>query len=82
MTNDGFWIRFWDVVCDYDELLKGALSIDAVLLLALLLASPGIERGSASFVILVLNVALLVPLLFVTLYLLLWCRRRDRPERF
>lgn len=82
MANDGVWIRFWDVVCDYDELLKAAMSIDAVLLLALLLASPGIERGSASFVILVFNVAVLVPLLAVTLYLILRCRRRERPERF
>lgn len=82
MESDGFRTRFWDVVCEYDELVKAALSIDVVLLLALVLASPGIERGSASFIILVFNVALLVPLFLVTLSILLGCRRRDRPDRF
>lgn len=84
MANDGesFRARFWDVVCEYDELLTAAISIDAVLLLALVLASPGIERGSASFIVLVFNVAVLVPLFAVTLFVLVHCRRRDRPDRF
>ena len=82
MSDDGFWVRFWDVICDHEGLVKLAVAINITLLLLLLLASPGIEPGTDSHVILVFNVVLLAPLLLFTVFLLWRCKRRDRPDRF
>lgn len=82
MLDDDFRIRFWDIVCDHDGLLKAALSVNVVLLVMLLLAAPGVERGTASHVVMVVNFAILIPLTFVTGYLALRCERRERVDRF
>ena len=82
MFDDDFWVRFWDIICKYEWTLKAALSINLMLLMLLLLASPRIEPGTDSHVIMIFNLVLLVPLLVFTLYLVLRCRRRTRVDRF
>lgn len=74
--------RFWNRVCDYQDYLKLALGVCGFLLGMLLLALPGIERGSASYVILVVDLVLLVPLAAVVGYLIYRCRHREPDRRF
>lgn len=74
--------RFWDRICDYQDYLKLALGMSGFLLGLLALALPGIERGSASYVILVVDLVLLAPLAVVTGYLLYRCRHRQPDRRF
>jgi len=73
---------FWDVICDYEGIIRAALSINLFLILLGLLAVPGVERGTASFVILVVDFVLLIPLFLVTLFLYWRCRTYVSEGRF
>jgi hypothetical protein len=81
-VNGDFRDEFWAVVCDFETVILAALGIDAFLLLLGLVSVFGVERGSASFVILVVDLVLLVPLFFVTLFLYWRCRTFTAEERF
>jgi hypothetical protein len=74
--------RFWNKICDYQDYLKLAVGVSGFLVGMLLLALPGIRRGSASYVILVVDLVLLVPLVVVTGYLVYRCRHREPDRRF
>lgn len=74
--------RFWDVICEYDMLLKVGLSLSIMLLILLLIVTPWIPRDSPGFIILVLDLVLLVPLIGFLIYLIWRCRSRERRDRF
>ena len=81
-SRSDFWRQFWDIVCDYDDLMKVGLGALFLLGSLLLLALPGIPRGSSSFVILIMNLTILVPLIGVMLILIWRCQHRTRERRF
>jgi len=74
--------RFWDVICEYDDYLMVAMAINLGLLILLLLATPGISRGSSAFVVVVIDFLVLGPLIVVSVYLVWRCRNRTRERRF
>lgn len=74
--------RFWDIICEREALLKVALAFSVFILVALLLAAPGISQGSASYVIMIVDIALLAPVLVVVLFLLWRCRNREPDGGF
>ena len=82
--DDGseFRRRFWDAICEYDDYLGAALAINVGLLILLLLATPGISRGSSAFVVFVIDLAILGPLIAVSAFLFWRCRTRTRERRF
>jgi hypothetical protein len=80
--EEEFRRRFWDILCDYEDYLKAAVAINGLLLALLLLASPGIEPGSGSFVVLTIDLFILLPLLAVTLFLVWRCGNREYERRF
>jgi len=82
VEGDSLHTRFWDIVCDYQTVLKGAIGVYAILLVLLVLALPGIERGTGSFVILVVDFVLLGVAFAVTAGLAWKCARRKRKRRF
>lgn len=80
--DSDFRRRFWDVMCDHRDLLKIALSLCVMLLILVLIVTPWIPRDSPGFVILVIDVALLVPLIVFLVYLIRRCGSRTREDRF
>lgn len=74
--------RFWDVMCDYQDLLKIALSLCVMLLILVVIVIPWIPRDSPGYVVLVIDIVLLIPLIAFLLYLIWRCRTRTRKERF
>lgn len=77
-----FGQRFWENVCEYKHLLWTLLAINVLFVVALLFASAGIERGSASYVILVLDFVLLVPVSLLSIYLVWRCENYIRTDHF
>lgn len=82
MSERSFRERFWGVICEYETLIRFALAIDVAILLLLLLAVPGIRPGTPEYVIIVVDFAILTPLLAVTGYALWRCRRHHPGKRF
>lgn len=82
MANEDFWTRFWDIVCDHHELLKVGFAIPVMLIILQLIISPAVEPGTASYVIMVFNFAVLVPLSLVILYFIRRCSTRTVEDRF
>jgi hypothetical protein len=80
--DDGFRMRFWDVICEYDDYLKAAAAINVLLLVMVLLAAPFVSKGSASHVAVLINFALLGPLVAVTFFLVWRCSNREYERRF
>ncbi|MFB6138218.1 MAG: hypothetical protein ABEJ42_07780 [Halobacteriaceae archaeon] len=82
MSQESFRERFWDVICEYESFVKLALAIDVTILLLLLIAAQGIRPGTAAYVILVVDFAILAPLLAVTLFVLWRCSHFQPGTRF
>lgn len=82
MSQESFRKRFWDVVCEYEALVKLAMGINVTILVLLLIAVPGIRPGTAEYVILIVDFVILAPLLVLTGFVLYRCSRYQPGTRF
>ncbi|MFC6734079.1 MULTISPECIES: hypothetical protein [unclassified Haladaptatus] len=69
--------EFWDFVCGNPALWQVAFTISVVLLVLLAVSLALVEPDSASYYVSMLNVALVVPLVAVSGYMLRRCRSRE-----
>lgn len=82
MAEPDFWTRLWEIVCDREDLVRLGFAIPLAFLVLQLLTAPAIEPGTDSYVIMVVNLAILVPYTIAMLYVVVRCKRREPVERF
>jgi len=80
--NKGFRRRFWDILCDYDHLVKLVLAMSVLMMVMLALAARGISTDSSAFVVLVIDLVFLVPMFVLAIAALVRCNRRDPDDWF
>lgn len=77
-----FRTRFWNVICQYEFLIRFGLAVDVTILIFLIIASFGVDPTDSGYYILVVDFVILVPLLGVTLFVLYRCSRHTAGSRF
>lgn len=82
MAAEDFYTRFWDLVCENEYLAKAGLAVTFALLALQALTSPAVEPGTASYIIMIVNFALLIPVSLFMIWVLRRCATREPAERF
>lgn len=72
--------NFWDLACDMIQLWRLLLVFVVVLFAMLGLSFPFVEHGSDSYYISVISIAILLPMLISSLYVLRRCSMRNRRQ--
>ena len=72
--------EFWDMMCSAIGLWRIALAVLLVMLVFTLGSLPFLHRGTATYVISIINLIVAVPLLCVTIYVLRTCTRRRKSS--
>jgi len=65
----------WLLLCSFDERYAPLIIVQLIILLAVVVTLPALERGSASFIIAVVDLALLIPTVAAFLYIRYRCQQ-------
>ncbi|WP_276253104.1 hypothetical protein [Halomontanus rarus] len=69
--------RFWDLVCGLEHVLRAGFALVVVLFVLSVFSFLFVERGTVSYVTLLLNFIILLPML-ISLLLVIWrCESRS-----
>lgn len=71
------WVRFWDVVCEYQYAMRLLVAILVMMTALLAFAFPFLEPGTGAYVIALIDVVLLVFAFLVVGGVTLGCARRE-----